>query len=118
MGRSAGAGVALVVLAACGSKTTEPPPVTPAWQAVFQDLPGGLLRVWGRSSRDVYAVGAADDQGSVALHYDGRAWKRLATGTREDLWWVDAVGDDDVRMVGAKGLILVHHPRAGTFERR
>lgn len=94
-------------------------PVARGWQLVLDRLPGALLRVWGRSSKDVYAVGAdGDGKGPLLLHYDGTKWKRLETGERGDLWWIDAVGEDDLRLVGKDGLILRYSPRTGVFERR
>lgn len=110
-------GVALLVLASLACGSADPPP-EPSWQVVQSGLPGGLLRVWGRSARDIYAVGAdGDGAGSLVLHFDGRAWRRLDPGTRGDLWWVDGVGDDDIRMVGEAGLILRYRPSTGAFER-
>lgn len=88
------------------------------WQLVEDKLPGGLLRVVGTSSRDVYAVGADPrNEGSLVLHFDGDRWERLHTGTTGDLWWLEIVGPDDVRMVGEGGLVLVYHPATRTFER-
>jgi hypothetical protein len=102
-----------LALAACGP-SDEPP----SWQVVHDELPGGVLRVWGTSARDVYAVGSdGDGAGSLVLHYDGAKWSRLDPGTTGDLWWVEGVGPDDIRMVGEAGLILRYRPSTKTFER-
>src|SRR5262245_12993850 len=72
-----------------------------AWQVVQEHLSGALLRVWGSSSTDVYAVGSdPKEEGSLALHFDGEKWTKLNTGTTGDLWWLHKVADDDIRMVG------------------
>lgn len=54
-------------------------------------LPGVVERVWGRTSRDVFAGGPR-----VLVHYDGQTWEetsfrqrvRLVTGNSKDLWVV------------------------------
>lgn len=98
----------------CSSANSEPP----EWQLVHENLPGALLRVWGRNANDVYAVGAdGDGMGSLAIHFDGTRWTRLDTGTTGDLWWVHGVGEDDIRMAGEGGLILRYRPSTGQFER-
>jgi hypothetical protein len=105
---------------ACGSEDPPPaPPAEKAWQTVLDGLPGALLRVWGRSSRDVYVVGAdADGQGPLILHFDGDRWRRLRSGAQGDLWWMAEVGPDDIRMVGDQGLVLRYRPSSGAFEPR
>src|SRR5687768_5000089 len=70
----------LVIFTACACSDTDPPK-DPTWQLVQEDLPGGLLRVWGRNARDVYAVGAdGDGQESLVIHFDGEKWTRLHPG--------------------------------------
>jgi hypothetical protein len=89
------------------------------WQLVFDGLPGALLRVWGTSSKDVYLVGSnGDGKGNLAFHYDGTKWKKLDNGQMEDLWWVQGVAADDVRMVGANGLVLNYTPSTDKFSVR
>ncbi len=102
----AGAGAA----ACSGSEDDDGGP--PVWSAVFENLPGGLLRAWGTSSKDVYVVGA----GGQALHFDGKKWRRLSPGISTALWWVQGVGPDDIRMVGDGGKILRYRPSTDAFE--
>lgn len=90
----------------------------PEWQVLLDDLPGALLRVYGTGPRDVYAVGAdGDGAGSLVYHFDGTRLEKLDPGTSGDLWWVEAVAEDDVRMVGEGGLILRYQPTSKTFTR-
>jgi hypothetical protein len=100
----------LVMLAACGPGEDR----SPRWQAPLSDLPGALLRVWGTSATDVWAVGAdADGLGPMIVHFDGERWERLDSGAHGDLWWIDQVGDR-LRMVGERGQI-VDRASDGTF---
>ncbi|MBX3271548.1 MAG: hypothetical protein KF729_14880 [Sandaracinaceae bacterium] len=85
------------------------------WHTVFEDLPAGLLSVWGRSSTDVYAVGGDDGEGPLVLHFDGSGWERLHTGARGDLWWVNGAPGGPIFMGGTGGLILRYE--AGAFTR-
>jgi photosystem II stability/assembly factor-like uncharacterized protein len=102
-----------LLCAACSSS----PSSKPTWQLVFEKLPGALLRVWGTSSKDVYAVGAnGDGHGPLFFHYDGTTWKRLDTGSTADLWWIDRVSADEIRAVGKGGAILAYHPSSRRFE--
>lgn len=107
--------LALLALAACGGETSGPA----TWQVVFEEQPAALLRAWGTSSKDVYVVGAdVGGAGPLALHYDGETWTRLHPPVSGDLWWVQGVGPDDVRMVGDGGVALRYTPSTGAFEAR
>jgi hypothetical protein len=82
----------------------------PAWQTVLDaaDLDGAVLSVWGSSPDDVYAVGGPlGNSGfeTLAVHYDGSAWRRLSPGGAETFWWVSGSAPDDVWMVGENGRI-------------
>ena len=79
---------------------------TQQWQLLASELPSALLSVSGRSSRDIYAVGADKGQGPLVLHFDGARWKELHTGQRGDLWWVQALPKGPVLMAGAGGMVL------------
>ncbi len=104
----------MLVLGCSGAKP-EPAPV-PEWQAVFEDLPGALLRVFGQDGV-VYAIGAdGDGRGPLVLRFDGASWRRLATGATGDLWWGTVLGADRVRMVGEAGLVVDYVPSADRFE--
>jgi photosystem II stability/assembly factor-like uncharacterized protein len=104
-----------VILAACPA---DPEPEGPTWQTVQDDLDGALLRVWGTNQNDVYAVGSdPDDTGSLMIHFDGERWEKLDTGATGDLWWIDQVAPDHLRVVGEAGLILKYTPSTKSFER-
>lgn len=110
------AGLACVILTACPS---DPEETEPTWQTVQEDLDGALLRVWGTSANDVYAVGSdPKDEGSLMIHFDGTKWTKLDTGTTGDLWWIDRVAPDELRIVGEGGIILKYTPSTGAFERK
>lgn len=116
MGRFARVVVLFLVglLAACGGEGDGGSPGSP-WKLVASGAPEALLSVSGRSSVDVYAVGADKGRGPLVLHYDGSGWQRLETGTRGDLWWVAPIPGGPVLIGGADGTILRYED--GTFER-
>ena len=76
------------------------------WQIVAQDLHEAVLSIGGVSATDVWAVGADLGSGPLALHFDGAAWTRVATGSRGSLWWTQAFADGTVMMAGAQSTIL------------
>jgi hypothetical protein len=88
-----------------------------SWQLVHDGLPGGLLSVWGTSSRDVWAVGAAplDGAAPTVLHFDGTSWSSEDTGSTGDLWWVFGFAAGPVYAGGTGGQILRY--ANGSFER-
>ena len=99
---------AIAMLAAvgcdCGTEhksTASTPPPQPTQDAA--DLPkSSLIAVWGSSSKDVWAVG---DAGTI-LHFDGKAWTQVESGTTESLLGVVGHGPDDVWAVGEKATML------------
>jgi len=99
----------------------EPDPGTPGgrrWDHVFVDLPAALLGVWGSSGNDVFAVGADVGDGPWVLHWNGSAWKRLATGATGGLWWVSGTtASGPVWMSGEAGLVLRHDRASGRFDK-
>ena len=58
-----------------------PPAEKPEWQLLASDLPAALLSVSGRSPDDMVAVGADKGQGPLVVHFDGKGWSTLHTGT-------------------------------------
>jgi hypothetical protein len=111
--------IGFALLAACSGGETDDTAGPPEWRAVFSEVRSGLLRAWGYNSQDVYVVGAdAEGSGPQALHFDGRRWKDLDPPVTGDLWWVQGVDDDDVRMVGEGGMVLVYTPSTDSFEVR
>ena len=91
------------------------PPESVPWTSVAQSRPEALLAVSGRSSSDVWAVGADRGRGPAVLHYDGTAWRELATGQRADLWWVHAFENGPVMMAGGNATLLRYED--GVFTR-
>src|ERR1019366_7516218 len=98
--------VAAVVLSACEKAPAPAAPRDREWQLLASELPSALLSVSGRSSTDIYAVGADKGQGPLVLHFDGKAWKELHTGRSGDLWWVQAFPNGPVLMAGASATVL------------
>ncbi|MFN7702956.1 MAG: hypothetical protein ACK5U8_34105, partial [Deltaproteobacteria bacterium] len=80
----AGLAVSWLVLAGCPG----PSPDARQWSVVSERLPEALLSIGGRSSSDVWAVGADKGRGPIVLHYDGSRWERRETGHHGHLWWV------------------------------
>jgi hypothetical protein len=105
------AGLGIVGALACASEDPSPSPsptVEPARaQLVFEGLAGALLRVFGTSARDVWAIGAdGDGRGGLVLHFDGARWRRWPIVEPGDLWWGEALGPGRARLVGEAGLVL------------
>jgi hypothetical protein len=66
-----------------------------------------LLRVWGSSGSDVFAVGGDNySYAGIVLHYDGSVWSPMTSGTTN--WIRDVWGSSgsDVFAVGEDGNIL------------
>ncbi|MEO8874297.1 MAG: vanadium-dependent haloperoxidase [Polyangiaceae bacterium] len=78
----------------------------PKWEVLASELPAALLSVSGRSASDVYAVGADKGHGPLVLHFNGKTWAELHTGTTGDLWWVQAFQNGTALMAGASGTVL------------
>jgi hypothetical protein len=87
----------------------------PAWRVAQEDIPEGLVSVWGTSSSDVWAVGGDVGSGPAVLHWDGARWTRRATGQSGDLWWVNGAPGGPVFFGGENGMILEYED--GTFTR-
>jgi hypothetical protein len=65
------------------------------------DLPV-LRRMWGSAPDDVWAIG---DRG-VILHFDGRVWQHVPSGTTSDLSGIAGRARGDAWIVGKDGAIL------------
>ena len=61
-----------------------------------------LLGVWGSSSTDVFVVG---ESGTI-LHYDGKIWEEMLSGTDELLCDIWGTSSSDVFAVSKSGAIL------------
>lgn len=75
-----------------------------AWRTVPLPLPGPvpLHHVWGSAPDDVFAVGGF---GRV-LHFDGRAWSVMESGTTRHLFGVWGSSAKNVYAVGQAGTVL------------
>ena len=93
------------LLSGCPDEPEPAPPEQP-WATVADQQTAALLSVTGRSSTDVWAVGADKGSGPRVLHFDGAEWRALSTGQRGDLWWVHAFEQGPVMMAGANATIL------------
>jgi hypothetical protein len=104
-------GAAALCLAGCPDELPPAPQPPAAWQVVLDegDLDRAVLSIWGSGPSDVFAVGGPLGNAgfeTLALHYDGSAWRELPPGGDETLWWVGGSGPTDVWMVGERGRIL------------
>ncbi|UJR86301.1 Hypothetical protein I5071_83850 [Sandaracinus amylolyticus] len=96
--------IALFALIAIGCPG---PSEEPVHRVVMEQLPAGLLSVWGTSARDVWTVGADPGDGPYVLRYDGDAWTRIATGAQGDAWWVHGFESDGSVFVGGEGGMIL-----------
>ena len=78
--------------------------VTPYWIAATPGNPSPVLlpgqtieKIWGTSSSDLYLVGR---QGAI-VHFNGRSWQRMESGTTTDL--TDVWGSPDGKVIWACG---------------
>lgn len=112
-------GAWLCVAGACGEEASTPEGQgEPAWQVVLSGAPGALLRVAGTSESDVFVVGAdADGRGPLAYHLTPAGLERLDTGEHGSLWWWHQTHDDELHMVGDRGLVLSYRPSTREFTR-
>lgn len=96
-------------------------PVIDPFRTVFDGMAAALLAVTGLSATEVVVVGGdpRDGLGPYVLRYNGRCWRRLATGAQGALWWVTYEPiDGSLYMVGEGGLILRYDLETGAFERQ
>ncbi|MDB4966919.1 MAG: hypothetical protein JWN44_2608 [Myxococcales bacterium] len=91
--------VAVLVIAGC----TEP-----RWSVPLPALDRVPLSVAERASDDVWAAGGAlsSGGGGLLVHYDGKAWTALETGSDATLWWVHVLSATSVWSVGERGTIV------------
>jgi hypothetical protein len=87
-----------------GSRASGPPPTGFAgrwskkgWVNISPDSTAPLLSVWVRSMNDVYASGA---RGTI-LHYDGRTWQSLQSGTSLDVWQITGLPTGEIYAVAS-----------------
>lgn len=87
-----------------GSRASGPPPTGFAgrwskkgWVNISPDSTAPLYSVWMRSMNDVYACGA---RGTI-LHYDGRTWQTLQSGTSLDVWQITGLPTGEIYAVAS-----------------
>jgi hypothetical protein len=80
------------------------------WRSVFdQPLDRSILSVVGNAADDVYFAGGGlgAGPGSLALHFNGQAWRELDVGTDATLWWVWPDPESSTQWwVGEQGTII------------
>ena len=93
-------------------------PPAPEWTPVVQSLDGALLSMWGTSEKDIWTVGGPLGNGgsTLAMHFDGTTWTKMAAGGPQTFWWVNGTGPNDVWMVGEEGRIA--HWNGTAFEEK
>src|ERR1700712_2288600 len=89
----------------CHHDDSPPAIAKPSWELLASELPSALLSVSGKSAKDIFAVGADKGHGPFVLHFTGKKWAELHTGTSGDLWWVQAFADGRALMAGANGTV-------------
>lgn len=104
--RASGIAITIAMTVALAATGCPGPEDDAPYRVVIEDLPAGLLSVWGTSASDVWTVGADPGDGPYVLHWDGSAWERRATGQSGDLWWVHGVPGGPVFLGGEGGMIL------------
>ena len=65
-----------------------------------------LYSVWGSSESDVYAVGYYGDGNGAILHYDGKIWSPITSGTTKSLYGIWGSSGSNIFSVGETGTIL------------
>src|SRR5690348_8220402 len=100
----------LLVVSACGNLDQD---------SIEQSLPAGIERpdvgmtdfalnrptinrLWGSGDKDVWGVG----NNAMAMHWDGKVWRRIAVPTGSDLLAVWGVSDKDAWAVGEEGVVI------------
>jgi hypothetical protein len=96
----------LAVLVGCGERAASDLGGGADFTFVARSPNAALLSVHGTAEDDVWLVGADDGAGPLALHFDGHAWERRATGASGALWWVNALPDGPVFFGGSEALLL------------
>ena len=63
---------------------------------ILSQTDGGVTKIWGRSSSDIYFVGRI---GTIA-HYDGTSWSKVESGTELDLLDIWGTDSDNIWVCG------------------
>jgi hypothetical protein len=86
------------------SNKSTTPPIIRDWQ-ISQPQTNTLMGIWGSSETDVFAVG---DNGTI-LHYDGKTWNHMISGTNDDLRDVWGTSPSDVYAIGYEEGTILHY---------
>lgn len=67
-----------------------------------------LVKVWGSSPTDVYAVGAIspNHQNGIILHYDGNMWSKINIGTAQPLYDIWGSSSSDIFVLGENNTLF------------
>jgi len=103
-----------LALVACGDDGGGPSDALGDWTVAFDASDVGWLMNVGGAGDDLYAVGGADARAGdygVIWRFDGQDWAEVFRADWEAdgvslLNWVHRISDDDVVVVGSKGVIL------------
>lgn len=77
-------------------------------EPIPKEVNSDLLAIWGTSDADLFAVG----QAGLIMHYDGRAWIRMESGTMMILHDVSGSSSNRVFAVGMGGALLGYDGKA------
>ncbi|MCL5029946.1 MAG: hypothetical protein M1480_13115 [Bacteroidetes bacterium] len=122
---------ALIVIAACKDKGTEPPviknPRDYNWTMDTLSLPGSaqtmMRSVWGSSPNDVFAVGHNDQGHGKIWHFDGNKWTEVRPSvngaidlfsiygfSQNNIWAVgERIYDDPIKNVITDSSLIIHY---------
>lgn len=97
-----------------GGADAGPTPPARSWELLATPAEA-LMGIHGSAPDELWAVGADKGAGPLVLRFDGSGWRRVATGTRGDLWWVHTLGGERAFLGGAEATVLRFE--GGTFTR-
>jgi len=68
-------------------------------------LESGGSFIWGNAGNDVYVGGPQGQLNGAILHYNGHEWKRMETGTQQDILGAWGSSSNDMFFVGRDGVL-------------
>lgn len=81
--------------------------------AIFPEATPVIFKIWGRTERDIYAVG----QAGTILHYDGERWAKIPSATNRPLFTVHGNQDIVVATGGFGTGVVVENDGDGFVDR-